>query len=138
MFSETKSSGAQNVSLPFHVDISPAGRVVVALREGSKKEAFTNKGEGGRRTCQRPTRVMVLKRGEVGPGNILKWTTNQCSLKKLWEGGLISKGLQKGLFESLPRDILIFNRVPKTASLNIFTILEGLGAKLGFDIATRL
>ena len=63
---ETNIVGAQNVSLPFHVDISPAGRVVVALRE-----------------------------------------------------------------------ILIFNRVPKTASLNIFTILDGLRAELGFDIATR-
>ena len=63
---ETNILGAQNASLPFHVDISPAGRVVVALRE-----------------------------------------------------------------------ILIFNRVPKTASLNIFTILDGLRAELGFDIATR-
>ena len=65
-FSEIIFLGDQNVSIPFHVDISPAGRVVVALR-----------------------------------------------------------------------DILIFNRVPKTASLNIFTILEGLRAKIGFDIATR-
>ena len=53
VLSETKFSGAQNINLPFHVDISPAGRVVVALREGFKK-AFTNKGEGGW-----PTRVMV-------------------------------------------------------------------------------
>ena len=53
VFRETKLSGARNVSLPFHLDISPAGRVVVALREGFKN-AFTNKGEGGW-----PTRVMV-------------------------------------------------------------------------------
>ena len=66
VFPEANIFGDANVSIPFHVDITPAGRVIVALR-----------------------------------------------------------------------DILIFNRVPKTASLNIFTILEGLSAQLGFDIATR-
>ena len=50
---ETKFSGAQNVSLPFHVDISPAGRVVVALREGFKRPLLI-RGRGGW-----PTRVMV-------------------------------------------------------------------------------
>ena len=37
VFRETTFSGAQNISLPFRVDISPAGRVVVALREGFKR-----------------------------------------------------------------------------------------------------
>ena len=73
---ETKFSGAQNMSLPFHVDISPAGRVVVALREGFKRP-FLIRGRG-----VGPLGLWFKRRGEVGPKNILKWTTNYLLLLK--------------------------------------------------------